>query len=152
MGGPHDILAQRVAADAERLQLVEIGALVGNRPQHFRGAREPFLARLVLASSGGHAGSSHTRGSGGSETLALTQRSPAQTAADEHVHVLAQAQVVEARRRTRDALAVAAHLELLLRLDHAVGEVADGELLPTLQHGDLLAGPAPCARPQRPPP
>ena len=137
---PHHVLAQRIAADTQRIELIECRALIRHRPQHLHGAREAFLAHLVLRDLGRPNGIVPHARVWRQRDVGVDQRAAAEAAADEHVDVLAEPQIVKAGGRAGDALAVLGNLELLLRLDHAVGEVADGELLPALEHGDLLAG------------
>ena len=137
---PHHVLAQRIAADAERIQLVECRTLVRHRPQHLHGAREAFLAQLILLDFRRPDGIVPHARIGRQRDVGVDQRAAAEAAADEHVDILAEPQIVETRRLPGHAPAVLRNLELLLRLDHAVREIADGELLPALEDRDLLAG------------
>ena len=55
------------------------------------------------------------------------------------MNVVAEAKIVEPEPRAPDVGAVLGDLELLLRLDQAVGKVADRKLAAALEHGDALA-------------
>ena len=58
----------------------------------------------------------------------------------QHVNVAAEVEIVETEPRARrHGRRRVDDLQLLLRLDQAVGEVADGKLAPALEHGDALA-------------
>ena len=137
---PHDVLVHGVAADLERLQLCErliVG--IGHRPQHLLCARKALLARLI----GGdllrpYGVVPHAR-VGWQRNVGVDERAAAEAAADEDVDVVAEMQIIEPEARARDVEAVLGDLELLLRLDQAVGKIADGELAPALEHGNAFA-------------
>ena len=126
-----------------RLQRAKLGQLSARanragRSQRAR-PREAFLQQSVLCdlarpgSVGKHAVVGPERHAG------IDERSAAEPASHEHMHVLAHAHV-EQRGVRAGAVALAADLHLLAHVGELGGELARRELAAAFQHGNALAG------------
>ena len=132
-------LAQRHAGALERLVLGALGRrLVPRRPHPARRPRVAFIDEPVRADLGRPHGIAEHAGVRPQRHAGIDQRPAAQPAADEHVHVLAEAHVVEAGRRAQ-AQALARQLHLAAQVGEAGRKLARDELAAALQHGHALA-------------
>ena len=135
-----DVVAERGAGSLQRPVLrVPGGARIALRLQPAPRAAEALIEQAVLRHLAGPALVGEDARIRAQRHAGVDQRPAAETAADEHVHVLAEPHVEERRRRA-GAQPLARHLHLVLEVGEAGGELPGQHLAAALQHGHLLAG------------
>ena len=131
----------RAPRDARSQRLV-LGALgrrrIARRPHPAGRPRVAFLEQPVVRDLVRPDGIAEHARVGPQRHAGVDQRAAAQPAADQHVHVLAEAHVVEPGRRAQPH-ALAGQLHLAAQVGEAGGKLAGDELAPALQHADALA-------------
>ena len=139
-GGRDGRAAEPASGGRERFEFrVRRRARIALRAEPALRAAEPFLEQAVLRNLAGPDLVREHAVVGPQRHARVDQRAAAETAADEHVHVLAEAHVVKRARRT-GLHPFARHLQLVLEVGEAAGETAGQHLTPALEHGDALAG------------
>ena len=137
----HRLLAQRSGSAVQRLVLAALGGRrIARRPHPAGRPRVAFLEQPVVRDLVRPDGIAEHALVGPQRHAGIDERSAAQPAADQHVHVLAEAHVVEPGRRAQPH-ALAGQLHLAAQVGEAGGKLAGDELAPALQHGDALARP-----------
>ena len=131
--------AERHAGTVERLVLGALGRrLVPRRAHPARRPRVALIDEPVRADLGRPYRIAEHAGIGAQRHTGIDQRAAAQSAADQHVHVLAEAHIVEPGRRAQ-AQPLAGQLHLAAQVGEAGGKLARDELAAALQHGHALA-------------
>ena len=134
----HRRLAQRDGSPLQRLVLAPPGgSRIARRPHPAGRTRVALLEQPVVRNFVRPDGIAEHARIGPQRHAGIDQRSPAQPAADQHVHVLAEAHVVEPGRRAHPH-ALAGQLHLAAQVGEAGGKLAGDELAPALEHATRL--------------
>src|SRR5262249_4920395 len=113
---------------------------ITRRPQPTRRRQKARIQQRILAELRGPDRICKHAWIGAERDPGVDQRSPTQTTANEDMHVSAKPHVVEPRGRAH-AHVPAGKLQLGAQVGEPAWNLANGDLPPTLEDGDALAGP-----------